>query len=333
MTVNSCVLVRLDNGHIIPATDMAISLDADSWTWSFSASVPGSALADVLPNANGDPLIAQAAINGTLFNFALERVSRDRVFNSSQLKVSGRGLGAELDAPYAPQMTFGNTSARTARQLLDDILTFNGVSIGWGVGLWQPTDWLVPAGVFNHSGTYVAALNAVVGAAGAYLQPHDTDRTLDVHLRYPTPAWLWSSVTPDFELPAAVTSQEGFEWVDKPVYNRVFVTGQEHGINGQYTRTGTAGDLVAPSIIDPLITHADAARQRGRAVISDTGRIAMVTLRLPVLDETGIIKPGKFVRYTEGGNTHIGITRGLSVAANLPTIYQTLTVETHVEPI
>lgn len=333
VTINSAVLVRLDNGHVIPTTAMTMSIDVDSWTWGFSASVPGSALADVHPNGNGDPVVAQATINGTAFRFTLERVSRDRTFNSSQLRVSGRGIGAELDAPYAPQMAFGNTGARTAQQLLGDILTFNGVPIGWGIGLWQPTDWLVPAGVFNHNGTYISALNAVVGAAGAYLQPHNTDRTLDVRLRYPTPAWTWASVTPNFELPADVTTQEGFEWVDKPVYNRVFVTGQEHGVNGRYTRAGTAGDLLAPPVIDPLITHADAARQRGRAIISDTGRIATVTLRMPVRADTGIIKPGNFVRYTEGGNTHVGITRGVSVAVAMPTIYQTLTVETHVEPI
>ena len=332
LTINSAVLVRLDNGHAIPTTAMSMSLDVDSWTWGFSASVPGSALSDVHPNSNGDSVVVQATINGTAFRFILERVSRDRTFNTSQLRVSGRGVGAELDAPYAAQMAFGNTQARTTRQLLDDILTHNGVSIGWDVGLWQPTDWLVPAGVFSHSGTYASALNAVVGAAGAYLQPHNTARTLDVRLRYPTPSWQWASVTPQFELPAAVTTQEGFEWVDKPVYNRVFVTGQEHGVNGQYTRAGTAGDLVAPAVVDPLITHADAARQRGRAVLSDTGRIATVTLRLPVLTETGIIKPGSFVRYSEGGNTHMGLTRGVSVAVGMPAIYQTLTLETHVEP-
>ncbi len=333
LTINSAVLVRVDNGHFIPTTAMSMGLDVDSWTWSFSASVPGSALADVQPNSNGDPVVVQATINGVPYRFALERIGRERAFNSSQLRVSGRGLGAELDAPFAAQMSFTNTQPRNARQLLDDILTLNNVPIGWDVGLWEPTDWAVPAGVFNHSGTYITAVNAVVGAAGAYVQPHNTARTLDVRLRYPRPAWEWSLVTPDYELPAAVTTQEGFEWTDKPRYNRVYVTGQEHGINGRYTRSGTAGDLLAPTVIDPLITHADAARQRGRAIISNTGRIATVTLRLPVLAETGIIKPGRFVRYVEGGNTHMGITRSVGVAVGLPTIYQTITVETHVEPV
>lgn len=333
LTINSAALVRVDNGHYIPTTAMSMSLDVDSWTWSFSASIPGSALDQVKPAGDGTLVIVQATINGTAYRFAVEKITRDRTFNSSQLRVNGRGIAAELDGPYAPQMSFSNTQPRNARQLLDDILTYNNVPIGWDIGTFEPTDWAVPAGVFSHVGSYISALNAVVGAAGAYMQPHDTARTMDVRLRYPVPAWEWAGVTPQFELPAAVTTQEGFEWTDKPKYNRVFVSGQEHGILGQYTRTGTAGDLVAPTVVDPLITHADAARQRGRAIISDTGRIATVTLRLPVLAETGIIKPGNFVHYVEGGNTHIGLTRGVSVAVGLPTIYQTLTVETHVEPV
>lgn len=333
LTINSAMLVRLDNGHYIPTTSMALSLDVDSWTWQFSAAVPGRALADVLPNSNGDPVIVQALINNLPFRFTLEKIARERAFASSQLRVSGRGLGAELDSPYAPQMNFSNPLGRTARQLLDDILTLNGVPFGWEVGTWGLTDWYVPPNVFSHAGTYITAINTVAGAAGAYVQPHNTDRRLDVLLRYPLPPWEWNTLAPDFELPADVVTQEGFEWVDKPRYNRVFVSGQEHGVNGRYDRAGTAGDMLAPPIVDPLITHGDAARQRGRAVISDTGRIAMVTLRLPLLAETGVIKPGNFVRYVEGGSTHLGLSRSVSVAVGETTTYQTITLETHLEPV
>lgn len=333
LTINSAVLIRLDNGHIIPTTAMSLSLDTDSWTWSWSASVPGAALASVQHNVHGDPVVVQAIINGTPFNLLVERIGRDRSFNSSQLRVQGRGLAAELDSPYAPELGFNNTQPRTARQLLDDILTYNGVPLDWSVSQFDPIDWTVPAGVFSHTGSYVSALNTVVGSVGAYLQPHNTDRTLSVKMRYPTPAWEWATAAHQYELPAAVTTQEGFDWQDKAVYNRVFVNGQQGGVLGQYTRAGTAGDLLAPSVVDPLITHADAARQRGRTILSDTGRVAMVSLRLPVLASTGIIKPSNVVHYKEGGNTHVGMTRAVSVDVSMPTIYQTLTVETHLEPV
>lgn len=333
LTINSAVLTRVDNGQLIPTHNMSMSLDVDSWTWGFSASVPGAALPFVLSNAHGDPVVVQATVNGIDFRFALETPQRDRSFNNSTIRLSGRGLGAELDEPNSVVRTFTNPSVRNARQLLDDILTFNGISIGWEIGLFEPTDWEVPAGVFNHTGSYISAINAVVGAAGAYVQPHNTSRTLDVRLRYPTPYWEWGSVTPDFEIPEAVATQESITWTDKPVYNRVYVTGEEHGIVGRYTRTGTAGDLVAQTVVDPLVTHAAVARQRGRAIICDTGRVATVTLRLPLLAETGLIKPGAFVRYVEGGNTRLGLTRSVSLDVGLTDTYQTIALETHVEPV
>jgi hypothetical protein len=75
-------------------------------------------------------------------------------------------------------------------------------------------------------------------------------------------------------------------------------------------------------------------RARGLAVLADTGRQAHISLRLPVLPETGIIRPGKLVRYTEGGNTHLGLTRAVQLEQRFPDLWQTIKVETHeLEPI
>ena len=331
LVINSAVLIRVEGGAIIPTTSMSMSLDVDSWTWSFSASVPGYALPDIEPE-DGVPVAVQATINGVPYRFVVESISRERTFGLSDLRIGGRGRAAVLDAPYAPVMTFRNEFARTAEQIMNDILTDNGVPLGWDVE-WNPDDWNVPAGVFNHQGSYITALNSVVGSISAYLQPHNTDEVLRVLSRYPVAPWEWAGVTPDFELPSAVMSRESIEWRDKPRYNRVYVMGQQAGVNGRVTRAGTAGDYLAPSIVDPLITQAAAARQRGIAVLSDTGRIATVGLRLPVLAETGIIKPGSFVRYTDGGIERIGLTRSVQVEVGLPAIWQTLGVETHVEPV
>lgn len=330
LTINSATLIRLDTGDEIPVSSASVAIDYESWTWTLSAAAPGRALSQLQRNSNGDPVAVRLTVNGTPLHFLVESISRDRSFASSALRIQGRGFAAELDAPYAPTMSFANAFARTGRQLLDDILTLNGVPIGWSIDKALFTDWNVPAKVFSHSGTYISALNAVAGAIGAYIQPHDTERKLDVLLRYPTPAWAWGDVVPDFELPAAVTSQESIEWVTNPNYDRVFVVGQENGITGQYSRAGSAGTLVAATVTDPLITEAAAARQRGRAVLSEGGQIANVTLRLPVLAETGIIRPGKFVRYVDGSTVRKGLVRGVSADVAMPTIYQTVRVETRV---
>lgn len=320
--LNESSLVRLSDMRAIPALSITMSLDVDSWAWSFSATLPADQLAYV-----EDPTEAlQVAVNGEPFVVLPERVSRSREFGRSAISVQGRSRLALLDSPYAPVQSFANVGARTAQQLVADVLTVNSVPMDTAVD-WQLTDWLVPAGVFAHQGTYVSAINAIAAAAGGYVQAHATDDALSILARYPTMPWEWSTATPHFQLPSSVTTRESIEWLDRPAYNRVFVSGQAQGVLGQVTRAGTAGDLVAPMVADTLITHADAARQRGMSILGATGRAANVSLRLPVLEETGVIRPGKFVRYVDGSTVRLGIVRSVGVDVAAPETWQTIGVE------
>jgi len=203
------------------------------------------------------------------------------------------------------------------------------VGIGWAVD-WQAADWLVPAGLYNHTGSYIAHAQRLAEAAGAYVQADPLLDTLHILPRYPLLPWEWAAATPDITLPSAPVVREAIEWQDLAAYNRVFVSGTEAGgVLGQITRAGTGGDVVAPMITDPLITHADGARARGRPVLADTGRQARITLELPILPETGIITPGKLVQYTDAGTVRRGLVRSTAVTAQLPTARQTIELETH----
>ena len=98
------------------------------------------------------------------------------------------------------------------------------------------------------------------------------------------------------------------------------------------TRGGTAGDKVAAPIVHPLITAPDAHRQRGLAELSDTGVQEHLSLRTMVLPETGIILPGKVVRYVDEDGPRLGIVRGTNVSMDRwPALHQTLEIETHVQ--
>ncbi|WP_316150045.1 hypothetical protein [Cupriavidus sp. BIC8F] len=329
IVINNVLLRRVDGNVDLPTFSLSMSIDADSWTWGFNAALPDTTLDAIEPGSDGTPVELEAVINGTAYRVLAEQISRERTFGRSAIRVSGKGKSAMLGAPYAPVQNFSNSQARTAQQLMNDALTINGASIGWTVN-WGLTDWLVPTGAWSHQGSYITALNAIAGAAGAYIQPHPSQKTLNVLSKYPTAPWNWGSVTPDFELPADVTMREGIEWLQRPAYNRVFVSGAGQGVLGQVTRGGTAGDILAPMVTDALITHADAARQRGLSILGDTGRQAHVSLRLPVLAETGVIPPGKFVRYVDGGVTRLGIVRSTAVDVSMPEVFQTIGVETHV---
>ena len=279
--------------------------------------------------ATGGDILRVFAVQYVLTGFRDgDDTGQPRTHGSARINVQGRGLGAVLDAPYSPALNFGNATTKTAQQLAADALTLNGVGIGWDVA-WGLTDWQVPAGLWTHQGSYISAINAIATAAGGYVQPHATAQTLRILPRYPAMPWAWGALTPDYELPADVVEVEGVEWVSKPAYNWVHVAGVAGGVQVEAKRAGTAGDVDAPGITDPLITHVDAARQRAAAVLADTGPQATVSLRLPVLATTGLIQPGKFVRYLDGAVTRVGIVRGTALDWQRPTLRQTLTVETH----
>ena len=328
MTINALSLTRVSDGATIHAYSFGMGLDVDSWTWSWQATLHASALPLIQPGPSGDPVEVLATVNGTPYRLCVEQYGRQREFASTRISVRGRGRAAILDAPYAPTLNHGNAAARTAQQLMADVLTINGVGIGWDVA-WGLTDWLVPGNVWAHQGGYISAILEIAAAAGGYVQPHDTAQTLRVLPRYPAAPWQWHTLTPDFELPSAVVSVEGIDWQRKAAYNRVHVSGTTAGVLGEVTRGGTAGNVVAPMVTDSLITHADAARQRGLAVLSDTGTQAHISLRLPVLAETGVIKPGALVRYVDGADTHLGLVRATNLEWSAPKLRQVLTVETH----
>ena len=330
IVINGIELRRVDGNLPLPAYTLAMSLDADSWTWQWSATLHKAALPLLEPARSGEPVEVEVKINGAPYRLLVESMRRSRQFAQTRIEVSGRGIAALLDAPYAATQQFGNPSGpRSAQQLMLDVLTLNGVSIGWAVD-WGLTDWQVPAGAWSHQGSYITALNAIAQAAGGYLQPHATARTLRVLPRYPVAPWEWGTLAPDIDLPMDPVSVEGVEWIKKPDYTRVYVSGEgANGVLARITRAGTAGDELAPMVTDALITHADAARQRGRAILSDTGAQAMVSLTLPVLPQTGLILPGKFIRRTDGAEVLQGYVRGMSLAWDRPKMRQTLEVQTH----
>jgi len=324
MVVNELTLNRISDGQPVPVESASIALDVDSWAWDFSATVPGSALA--LVQGNQELL---AGINGMSFYVIAEEVISDRRFGSHKLQVRGRGRSAVLADPYAPVKSFRNTEARTAEQLMAEVLTNNGVSLGWTVD-WRLTDWLVPAEAFSTQGSYMDALTTIAAAAGGYVQPHETAKELLVLPRYPALPRDWAGLTPDVELPADLVTVEGIRSVRRPSYNRAFAGGgQIGGLMVQATLAGTDGGLAAPMVIDPLITHVDAGRQRARAILGNTGAQDLVQLQVPALRDLGLVRPGKLVRYVDGATTRLGLVRNVGLSASFGQAWQTFEVETH----
>ncbi len=337
IVINSASLTRVSNNLPIPVTgQLRIAIDADSAHWTWSTTTPLRAIADLEPNAPGELVELEAVINGATWRLLVESKREAERFGQASLQIGGRGVSAEISDPAYPVVSHDNASgAANAQQLAAAALMINGVPIGWSLD-WQAADWLVPAGVWVHSGTPLQSVARIAEAAGAYVQPSASGRTLRVLPRYPVAPWEWGSAAPAVVMPADAVLERGAEHISRADYNAVYVSGEEGGILARIKRAGSAGDRAAQMVVDRLVTHPDAARGRGVAVLGNTGAQQFLTLETGILPASGVIHVGTLMDWTRGTDTRRGLVRSLSVTASPSSasggpliVRQTLGVETH----
>jgi hypothetical protein len=333
LMLNLASLNRVDDGAALPVLSLSASIDVDSWGWRVEALLPASSIEAVMPGMDGACVLLQATLNGHPLRWMAERVSLDRVFGQARIRVSGRSPSAVLSDPYAVNYSFASSQSITAQQAAIAAITAAGLPLGWSLA-WHVTDWLLPAGLWQHQGTPMSALLRIAQAAGAYVQTDAVLSTLHVHHRYPSAPWNWESLVPDVVLPIDVVSREAVEWVDKPGYNEVYVSGEALGVLGHAVKSGTTGGLGAPMVVDDLLTQEPAARQRAQAILSDTGRQQRITLSLPITEEIGLLQVGQLIDITDGAGPAMtrrrGLVRSVSIAFDRPSARQTVEVQAHV---
>ncbi|MBS0352720.1 MAG: hypothetical protein JSR83_02310 [Proteobacteria bacterium] len=338
IVTNSASLTRVSNNLPLPVFNLSIAIDSDDplGIWSWSASMPLRALAD-LESDGTDPVVLEAVINGAAWRLIVAVKEENESFDSGSLAVRGYGLAVTISDPMFPSLSLNNASdARTAQQLAESALSFNGVPIGWSLD-WQIDDWLVPAGAWVFNGTPLEAVKRIASAAGAYVQAAPSEKVLRVLYRYPVAPWDWASATPEVVLPASAVLVRGTGHVQRADYNAVYVSGQANGKLARVKRAGTAGDTYATMIVDPLISSAAPARGRGLEVLGNTGAQRLFSLETGVLPSSGVIHVGTLMDFTRDSAAHRGLVRQLSVTASVPTgtsrdpikVRQSIKVETH----
>ena len=84
-------------------------------------------------------------------------------------------------------------------------------------------------------------------------------------------------------------------------------------------------------IVDPLITHIDAGRERGRNVLAATGSRREVRLAMPLVDSLGVLTPGMIVEV-EDFPAWRGYVDAVEIAATRAAVNQTATIE-HIQEV
>lgn len=325
VTVHSIQAVLLPSAERVQLSGVSISSNDDGFGWSLSATGPEH-LIDQLALVDGLPARVRVTIDGIDWVFAVDPPERTRKFAERKVSVVGQSATALLGDPYMPASNWDNAAAPfTAQQLVAQALEFTGVGIDWGI-----TDWLVPAGAWSFQGTPLAVAQRVAEAVGAVVRSHRTDETLQFAPRYPALPWEWDATPLDVQMPGQLMTSDGLQNRRNPDWEAVYVLGQTHGQKGHVVRTGTAGAVLAPQVIDSLITHPDAARQRGSAVLGAAGRGYTQNMTVPLLtggSYPGLILPGYLLQVDEPGQSWRGLVRGITITESTPTVRQQLVVE------
>lgn len=337
MIAHTLVAHRLPDLAEVPIFDVSLSADAGSYAWTFNASAPVSVF-DQLAPVSGVPQQLRITLDGIPFAFIVDSLTHDEQFGRRGARIAGRSITALLGRPFARETQRLNSAPFTAQQLALQALDLTGVGLSWGL-----EDWLVPAGAWSHSGTPLAAVQAIVEAAGGYLQSARNAATLQARHPYPTLAggilggpWNWyaSGVTPDVELAPDALVTTAIERSDGPDLNAVYVSGQNQGVLRLVKRTGSAADKLASPVTDPLITANEAAGQRGIAILGAAGPKHLVRVSLPVLtgpSQPGVLDVGQLVQVN-AAQPWRGRVRSVSVAAAFGReVRQSVQIERHLE--
>ena len=332
MTSHNLIAHRLPDLAELPLYDCTLSADIGSFAWQFSASGPESLFVQLSPSA-GLPQQLQITLDGMTWVFVVESLKRDHQFGKRRVSISGRSATALIGVPWTREAAYNNANAATAQQLAAQALDLSGVALDWGI-----TDWLVPANAWSYAGTRLAAVQAIAEAAGGYLQSHRSNAALQVRHPYPPRPdgstggpWNWSAGAADIELAPDAIITSAIERKDGPDINAIYASGTTQGVLALVKRAGTAGDKLAVLQTDALITHADAARQRGLATLGKAGPQYAISLELPVLTgsgQPGVINVGQLVQINDATPWR-GRVRSVSVNAAMPTARQTITLERH----
>lgn len=275
----------------MPVTSMTIETDFQSWCWSLSAQLRGpTAWGLVQPN----PLACEveAEINGLKWRFLLDVPSHQAEFNSDQVSIRGRSRSAWLHTPFATALNRSAVDARDMTQVANAALDNTGWTLDWGL-----PDWSIPAGRYNSTTTSIGALLRIVQTTGDGLYTHPYLQILYAQPRWPVPSWQLAGAEALYTIPDSVLVSLAKSPLYTPPINGIYVSGTTHGVVALVKIMQTDGALLGEMISDELLCDMNgiAARQRGLNALSDAGAGFEYDAEMPLLEEIGLIPPGRIV--------------------------------------
>ncbi|MCK5872766.1 MAG: hypothetical protein KAG26_08055 [Methylococcales bacterium] len=248
--MNHTVSIKIEDGTDIHFSSFSINHSIDSYSFSFSANLIDKGQVNLLLST--EPVRLFINVDGVDFVVIVTDITESLAFNSRGISVEAVSLSALLDAPYANISSNTYASNATVQQLFDLHLT-----TGW-TETWVGNPWIVEGGAYSYSEkTPIQAMAEISNSIGYVIIPSFDSQSLSVQPRYKILAHKFydeNTVTDVFIPESVVISSSKQNQVDSKI-NGVYVHGGEIGGQIGFCRIdGTAGDVLAPTISNNLMT-------------------------------------------------------------------------------
>ena len=271
------------------------------------------------------------SLNGYDFYVICEQPSTSNRFANQSYSASCRSHFALLSNPYARATNYANPTAKTLAGIMSDIL----VNTGWSLDN-KMIDYPIPTGAFTYTNlTPAAALLSVAKSVGAILDINDATKTVSVVPTWPVMPWDTDNAICDVILNDSIILEHSSSQTISQEHNAVFVRGEQQGVACKIKRAGTLGDQFANDVVDTLITHNQAARQRGTCELANSGKKQNTTIRTKLLDDLPPIRPGMLVGITYKDSVFKATCDSMTINASISdqgaiTVSQTIQVISNV---
>ncbi len=329
--VNDVSIVVLPARTPLAFGSIQVSRQIDSFAWSCDITLLDQYSYDLVKPTVSNTVDIEVNINGTIWNLFVSKGSKQQVFGDQRFTIKAFSYSALLQSVYAGTNSFTNGSPSTPLALIDSLIGVYGFTATWG----SLPSWTVAQHDFSYQNkSPIEGVSSIASSIGAVVYPHLTDKQIIIKPWCETSPWLWSGLVGLPELDANLSYEVSQDYSPQTPSNGIYVTGQENGVAVKCVITGTAGNVLLPSVSDKLLTDTAAAKERGRIELAKSGHKEVVPITTYIDENETLLMPGDMVKVN---NVEVGSWNGLVTQTTITVdnsgleVYQTLNVIRHYE--
>lgn len=255
---NDIKIFRTDSGNFIQAFSVEIGANRQDYLWSGTLSLPYSELEKI-----SDKPEIEININQYKFIVDVNEINIKKAFNSRIIELSVFSTTQRLNTIKAHKIDIDMSSnaIMSAQLHRDDLVTgFEFVN--------SDVDWMVPANLIEYGEANALDIISLFGVAtNDTVVSHAYEKKMLMKPKYPMGE-------PIYSLPSAKLFECSEAEVKGNTFNAIVVSGENVGITAVIRKDGSAGEKIAPMIINRLITAEEVARRTGFNNIYNTTDIA-----------------------------------------------------------